>query len=277
MRRILSISIFLLTALTLWLFVLGRWQLPQTISEFGQVFDKQFKLTMIVIGISFAAFQLALGVILWRGHKSSSTKKLVENFKIEIIWTLFAAILFFTLAFLGQRVWATLLKPQQTAEVFRLEVVAQQFQWNFHYAGRDKVFGQTKPEFIRDSELNFIGLDNSDPNAKDDIVSSVLIVPVNQSVEMKVISRDVTHSFWVPALRFKQDAVPGLTTKIIFRPTKIGKYEIACAELCGMSHYKMKSFLLILTEEEQRALMLLSQDEFQNRVSALLNQYQLSY
>lgn len=272
MPRIFSIIIFLLTILILWLFVFGHWQLPQAISDFGPVFDSQFKLTMIVIGVAFAAFQFTLGLILWRGYKPANKKRKVENLKIEIAWTLITATVFFTLAFFGQGVWATLLKPQQTTGVFRIEVTAQQFQWNFHYAGSDKLIGQTKPELIHDSDLNFIGLDNGDPNAKDDIVSSVLVVPVNQSVELIVKSRDVTHSFWVPALRFKQDAVPGLTTKIIFRPTKIGKYEIACAELCGMSHYKMKSFLLIVTEEEHRALMLLSQNDFQNRVSALLNQ-----
>lgn len=277
MPRILSISIFLLTVLTVCLFIFGRWQLPQAISDFGQVFDTQFKVTMIVIGIAFAAFQLALAFILWRRNKTPNSKKTVENFKIEIVWTLFTAIIFFTLAFFGQRVWAALLKPEQTKEIFRLEVVGQQFQWNFHYAGRDKRFGQTKPELIRDSELNFIGLDSTDPNAKDDIVSSVMVVPVNQTVELTMKSRDVTHSFWVPSLRFKQDAVPGLTTKIIFRPTVIGKYEIACAELCGMSHYKMKSFLLILTQEEHHSLMLLSQEDFQNKIATLLNKYQLSY
>jgi cytochrome c oxidase subunit 2 len=270
MRRTLSISIFLLTALTVWLFVFSRWQLPQTISDFGQVFDSQFKLTMIVIGVAFIVFQVLLGLIVWRKSQTSTGAK--ENLKVEIAWTLFTTTIFLTLAFLGQRVWFALLKPQNKNDVVKIVVIAQQFQWNFHYAGRDKIFGQTKPRLINDAELNYIGLDKADANAKDDIISSVLVVPVNQTVELTMKSRDVTHSFWVAPLRFKQDLVPGLTTKIVFRPTQMGKYEIACAELCGISHYKMKSYLLIVSEEEHQQLMLLSQEDFQTKVSGLLNQ-----
>ena len=192
MRRTLSISIFLLTALTVWLFVYSRWQLPQAISDFGQVFDSQFKLTMIVIGVAFVVFQILLGLTIWRKKQTSNGAK--ENLKIEIAWTLFTAIVFLSLAFLGQRVWFALLKPQHKDEAVKIIVTAQQFQWNFHYAGRDKIFGQTKPQLINDAELNFIGLDKSDANAKDDIVSSVLVVPVNQTVELTMKSRDVTHS-----------------------------------------------------------------------------------
>lgn len=269
MRRVLPTTIFLLTVLTVWIFVSERWQMPQAISDFGKVYDSQFKLTMIVIGIAFIIFQVLLGLIIWRGNSKTSSVK--ENLKVEIGWTFLTAIVFFTLAFWGQRVWAALLKPETQTESFKVEITAQQFQWNFHYAGKDKIFGQTKPELIRDSELNYIGLDKTDTNAKDDIVSSVLVVPINRTIELTMKSRDVTHSFWVAPLRFKQDLVPGLTTKITFRPTQTGKFEIACAELCGVSHYKMKSYLLIVSEEEANGLMLLSQEDFQTRVSALLN------
>lgn len=275
MRRFLFITIFSLTLGTLWIFVFGKWQLPKPISVFGQVYDSQFNLTMIVIGIAFLLFQILLSLILLRKSQSSNTQQENKNHKIEIGWTLFTTMVFLSLAFLGQRVWGALLKPENKNDVFKVEVTAQQFQWNFHYAGSDNIFGQTKPSFINDAELNFIGLDKVDINAKDDIISSVLVVPVNRTIEITMKSRDVTHSFWVAPLRFKQDLVPGLTTKISFRPTSTGKFEIACAELCGMSHYKMKSYLLIVNEEEHRTLMLLSQDDFQKRVSALLNQYKL--
>lgn len=277
MRRLLCITIISLTFGTLWLFVFGKWQLPKHITDFGQVYDSQFNLTMIVIGITFLLFQVLLGFILLSKNQSQNTYvKKNKTYKVEIGWAFLTATIFLTLAFLGQRVWYALLNPQNTIDVFKVEVTAQQFQWNFHYAGRDKIFGQTNPSLINDAELNYIGLDNSDSNAKDDIVSSVLIVPVNQTIELTLKSRDVTHSFWVAPLRFKQDLVPGLITKISFRPVSTGKYEIACAELCGMSHYKMKSYLLIVNEHELRSLILLTQDDFQKRVSQLLNQYQLS-
>lgn len=275
MRRFLFITIVSLTLGTLWIFVFGKWQLPKPISVFAQVYDSQFNLTMIVIGIAFLLFQILLGLILLRKSQSLNTRQENKNHKIEIGWTLFTTTVFLSLAFLGQRVWGALLKPENNNDVFKVEVTAQQFQWNFHYAGSDNIFGKTKPSFINDAELNFIGLDKADVNAKDDIISSVLVVPINRTIEITMKSRDVTHSFWVAPLRFKQDLVPGLTTKISFRPTATGKFEIACAELCGMSHYKMKSYLLIVNEEEHRTLMLLSQDDFQERVSALLNQYKL--
>lgn len=276
MRRLLFITIISLTFGTLWLFVFGDWQLPKHITDFGEVYDSQFNLTMIVIGVAFLLFQVLLSFILLSKNQSPITQRVNKNHKIEIGWTIFTATVFLSLAFLGQRVWGTLLKPENKQEVFKVEVSAQQFQWNFHYAGSDNIFGQTNPSLINDAELNYIGLDSSDSNAKDDIVSSVLIVPVNQTIELTMKSRDVTHSFWVAPLRFKQDLVPGLITKISFRPTSTGKYEIACAELCGISHYKMKSYLLIVNEHELRSLILLTQDDFQKRVSELLNLYQLS-
>ena len=161
------------------------------------------------------------------------------------------------------------------AGAFQVEVVAQQFQWNFHYAGKDGVFGRTDPQLIDDSSLNFIGLEEADPNMKDDSVHSVLAVPVNRPVELSLRSKDVIHNFWVPQLRFKQDLVPGMVIKVHFTPNMVGKYELACAELCGQLHFKMKSYLLVLPAEEHQALIALSQEDFQTKVTELLAKYQL--
>ena len=241
--------------------------MPKSISDFGATFDRQFYLTMIVVGSAFVAVQILLSVLVWGSAKE---KSLNDSLRVEIVWTLFSAIVFIALAFLGQRVWAELISKPDTSEVFKVEVTAQQFQWNFHYAGKDNLFGARKTELINDAETNFIGLDRNEEKAKDDIVSSVLVVPANRVVELTLKSRDVTHNFWVAPLRFKQDVVPGLTVKISFKPTRTGKYEIACAELCGAQHYKMKSYLLVVSEDEAKDLMLLSQDEFQTRVGKLL-------
>jgi cytochrome c oxidase subunit 2 len=267
---IFAIVIWLLTVGTISLLAFGRWQLPDAITDFGPTFDRQFKLTMIVIGVAFLLVQFFLGLFIWRFTANKKAAHTTDNARIEIAWTVFTAIVFITLALLGQRVWAQLLKKPNEAEVFKVEVVAQQFQWNFHYAGRDGAFGRTRPELIRDSELNYIGLDQTDSNAKDDIVSSVLVAPANRQIELIMKSRDVTHSFWVAPLRFKQDLVPGMTIRMGFKPTRTGKYEIACAELCGVSHYKMKSYMLVVSEEEHRKLMLLSAEEFQKKIGTLL-------
>jgi cytochrome c oxidase subunit 2 len=158
---------------------------------------------------------------------------------------------------------------------FPVEVVAQQFQWNFHYAGVDGVSGRTDPTLIDDSALNFIGLDESDPNAKDDAVHSVLAIPVGRPVELSLRSKDVIHNFWVPQLRFKQDLVPGMVIRVHFTANRPGKYELACAELCGQLHYKMRSYMLVLPEQEHRDLIALPQEQFQTRMTELLAKYQL--
>jgi cytochrome c oxidase subunit 2 len=158
---------------------------------------------------------------------------------------------------------------------YPVEVVAQQFQWNFHYGGSDNVFGRTEPTLIDDSALNFIGIDETDPNAKDDAVTASLVIPVNRPVELRLRSKDVIHSFWVPELRFKQDLVPGMEIKVHFTANKVGKYELACAELCGQLHFKMKSYMLVLPDEEHRALIAMPQEQFQTRMQELLAKYPL--
>jgi cytochrome c oxidase subunit 2 len=128
---------------------------------------------------------------------------------------------------------------------------------------------------IDDSSLNFIGIDDADPNTKDDSVHSVLAVPVGRPVELALRSKDVIHNFWVPQLRFKQDLVPGMVIRVHFTANTVGKYELACAELCGQLHFKMKSYLLVLPADEHQALIALPQEEFQTKMTELLAKYQL--
>jgi cytochrome c oxidase subunit 2 len=125
--------------------------------------------------------------------------------------------------------------------------------------------------------LNFIGLDPGDTAATDDSVTAALVVPAGRPVELRLRSKDVIHNFWVPQLRFKQDLVPGMEIKVNFQiqADKVGKYELACAELCGQLHFKMKSYMLVLPEQEINALKAMPQEQFQARVAELLNQYQL--
>jgi len=158
---------------------------------------------------------------------------------------------------------------------YSVEVVAQQVQLNFHYAGQGGKFGRTDPKFIDDGTLNFIGLDSTDAAGTDDAVTSALAIPVNRPVELRLRSKDVIHNFWVPQLRFKQDLVPGMEIKVHFTANKVGKYELACAELCGQLHFKMKSYMLVLPEEEIQQLQGLGQEQFQAKIVELLNKYPL--
>lgn len=280
MGRALAAFIWVMTALSVWMFLDGRWWFPKAISEHGPAYDRQFILTIIVVGVAFAAAQVALGYAVWRFRDTGDGSRAAYshgNNRLEIIWTAITAVIFISVAVLGQRVWAGLHFQPAPPDAHRVHVVAQQFQWNFHYSGADGRMGRTDPAKISDESLNFIGLDSADPAAADDAVVATLVTQVNRPVELTLNARDVTHSFWVPQLRFKQDAVPGLDIKVHFTPNTVGQYEIACAELCGQQHYKMKSFMLVLPEDEYRQLTAMPQAQFQTQVSQLLKKYPISF
>jgi cytochrome c oxidase subunit 2 len=265
------------------MFVSGRWWFPTAISEHGPAYDRQFILTIIVVGIAFVAAQVALGIAVWRFRDTgdgSGARAVYShgNNRMEILWTGVTAVIFITLALLGQRVWWNLHMIDAPANANRVRVTAQQFQWNFHYAGPDGKFGRTDPRKISDESINYVGLDSTDPASADDSVTQTLVTAVNRPVELNLTSRDVTHSFWVPQLRFKQDAVPGLDVKVHFTPQAAGQYEIACAELCGQQHYKMRSYMLVVPEDEYATLVALpTQAQFNKRVGELVKKYPLNY
>ena len=279
MGRVLAVIIWIITLLSVLMFVSGKWWFPEGISEHAPALDRQFLITILVVGISFAAAQIGLGWMVWKyrdtGSKSDRAVYSHGSNRLEVLWTVITAIVFISLGVMGQSVWASLRLHDAPPGSYSVEVVAQQFQWNFHYAGRDGKFGRTDPQLIDDGTLNFVGLDSSDPSAADDSVTSALAIPVNRPVELRLRSKDVIHNFWVPQLRFKQDLVPGMEIKVHFTANRVGKYELACAELCGQLHFKMRSFMLVLPEEEIQSLQGMPQEQFQARMAELLNQYQL--
>ncbi len=278
MGRALAVIIWILTLGSVSLFFVKKWWFPTAISSHAAALDRQFLLTITVVGIAFTAAQVGLGYVVWkyrdRGQEDRALYTHGSN-RLEVVWTIVTAVIFISLALMGQSVWASLHFNQAPAGSFQVEVVAQQFQWNFHYAGKDGVFGRTDPNLIDDSATNYIGLDETDPNAKDDTTHSVIAIPVGRPVELILRSKDVIHDFWVPQLRFKQDLVPGMMIRVHFTANQTGKYELACAELCGQFHYRMRSFMLVLPPDEHNALMALPQDQFQSRMTELLAKYHL--
>ena len=145
-----------------------------------------------------------------------------------------------------------------------VRVVAQQFAWNIHYPGEDGKFGATKLSLV-DEEINPLGLDRKGDGADDIVTLNQLHLPVDKMVKMYISSKDVIHSFSLPEMRVKQDAVPGMQIPIYFTPTMTSEdflnkikdserdgmgYEIACAQLCGNSHYRMRGFMTIHSNEK---------------------------
>lgn len=276
MGRLLAVLLVLITLASVWLFVDGRWWFPPGITEHTPAYDGQFMLTIIIVGLCFVLAQFGLALTLWRfgakGERGERAAYSHGNNRLEIVWTAITALIFIGVGLLGQRVWANLHFYDAPAGATRIRVVAQQFQWNFHYPGKDNIFGHTDPKLIKDSDLNYVGLDPNDPNGTDDSVVPALVVPVNRPVELTLMSKDVTHSIWVPETRFKQDLVPGLQIKVHYTPVQAGKFELACAELCGALHFKMKSALLVLPQAQYDELTQMPQAGFQARVSQLLKE-----
>jgi cytochrome c oxidase subunit II len=279
MGRALGVLIWLLTLGTVVLFFSGWW-FPVSITEHAPAIDRQFMITMIVVGIAFVLAQIGLGYVVWRfgaNSKNQEDRAIYShgNNRLEIIWTAVTALVFIGLGVMGQRVWAQLHFNEAPAGSAQVEVVAQQFAWNIHYPGNDGKFGRTDPALINESDLNFIGLDGRDPSAKDDLTTTTLVLPVNRPAELILRSKDVTHSFWVPQLRFKQDLVPGMSIRVHFTPTRTGQFQLACAELCGMNHFSMKGTLVVLTEAQYRELMALPAADFQTKMNDLKNLYEV--
>jgi cytochrome c oxidase subunit 2 len=141
----------------------------------------------------------------------------------------------------------------------RVRIVAEQFAWNAQYPGADGVFGRTDSKLVKVG-LNPLGLDPNDPAGKDDVVTlNQLHLPVNRKILINLSSKDVIHSFFLPQMRVKQDAIPGQVIPIWFEPTMVTPaenslpgcavtktcWEIACAQLCGITHYRMRGFYQI--------------------------------
>ncbi len=125
-----------------------------------------------------------------------------------------------------------------------VRVVAEQFAWNIHYPGPDGKFGRTDIKLV--SADNPLGLDRTDPNAKDDITTiNQLNLPTDRPVLVHLSSKDVIHSFGLYEMRVKQDAIPGMSIPVWFIPNRIGEYEIACSQLCGLGHFRMRGFITI--------------------------------
>ena len=172
MGRVLAVIIWILTLLSVLMFVSGKWWFPAAISNHAPALDRQFMITILVVGISFTAAQIGLGWMVWKYRDTGKTGDRATyshgSNRLEVIWTVITAIVFIALGVMGQSVWAALRLNEAPPGSYSVEVVAQQFQWNFHYSGKDNKPGRTDPALIDDSTLNFVGLDSSDASAADD-------------------------------------------------------------------------------------------------------------
>ena len=203
--------------------------LPEDVSTFGGEIDSLFYLIYYITAATFILVTVLMVVflVMYRERPGRRATYTHGNTSLEIIWTIIPAAILIVLSFMSVSTWAKV-KQHAPDSDFELQVAAKQFNWDVVYPGADGKFGT-------DDDVKF---DND------------LHVPVNKVVRVQLSSKDVIHSFFLPNLRLKQDAVPGRTILVWFEATKPGKYEIPCAELCGFAHSGMKGWLYVHTPEE---------------------------
>ena len=164
-------------------------------------------------------------------------------------------IAFLALLIVALPAWAARNEPPPPGlQPVEIHITAEQFAWNIHYPGPDRVFGRTRPDLI--SASNPLGIDRDDGAAKDDIgLLNVLMLPVNRPAVIQLTSRDVIHSFTLNEMRVKQDATPGLLTPVWFTPTQTGTFEVVCSQLCGLGHYRMRAVITVESEDDYRRFL----------------------
>jgi cytochrome c oxidase subunit 2 len=230
------------------------WGLPLNASAHGYEIDAIILYVHILMLVLFVGWGIFFTIALLRFNRRANPKANyhgVQNHisnKIEAAVVVIEAILLigFSIPFWAKHVNAL---PNRTDTV-EIRVVAEQFAWNIQYPGKDGIFGRSNPKFM-DPQNNPLGIDMSDPHAQDDIVTiNQLHLPIGRPAMVHLSTKDVIHSFALPVMRVKQDVIPGMSIQTWFTPIKTGKFEIACAQLCGIGHYRMKGFLTIDTPEE---------------------------
>jgi len=258
----LRLALISITLLSLGFFLARPWWFPAGAAERAATLDRAFHATFFLIGLLFLAGQLVLfWVIGSRGRAASdhNRKELARdprwhgNWKLELAWTLAIASIFFWFNASGVRLWSEMIHPMQHGDVVEVEITGAQFQWYFRYPGADGKFGHVDMQrYARAAEGNPLGIDPDDPSGKDDIVASTLVLPAGRDVDLTLRAQDVIHSVFIPAMRFKQDAVPGMEIHAHLQPIQAGTYELVCSQLCGLGHYRMRATARVVSEQEFR-------------------------
>ncbi len=246
--------------------------LPDVASEHGPRLDHATELVhwlMLALFVIWGAFFIYLIVRFRKGRNPKASYKGIQSHISsygEVGVAIFEIVLLagFSIPLYTERVDDV---PDDTSGATVVRVVGEQFAWNVHYPGPDGEFGRTAVELV-DLESNPLGLDRDDPAAKDDVTTiNQLHLPVDKPAVIQLSSKDVIHSFFIMAMRIKQDAIPGMQFPVWFVPTvttaemreKYGdddfNYEIGCSQLCGLGHYRMRGFATIHTQESYDAWM----------------------
>ena len=226
----------------------------------------------------------------YKGQTGNKALFYTDNHKLEIIWTIIPAIVLTGFITYGLLTWADVMNISEDDDPMVVELYAQQFNWKARYAGEDNSLGKSNVRLIDIDRANILGIDESDPNASDDIIVTELHLPVNKPVLFKMRSQDVLHSAYMPHFRAQMNCVPGMITQFLFTPNmtteemrntpkmidkvltineirdekskeliKKGEepldpydfdYLLLCNKICGKSHYNMQMKIIVEPQED---------------------------
>jgi cytochrome c oxidase subunit 2 len=211
-----------------------RWWLPDAGSTFAGPIDTMFLVILILTGIALVIVEVGVIVfaIRYRARPGRKAYYTHGSTRAEVIWTAIPAVTMVALGLVSNHYWVMMKdKESVPANAIHMGVLGKQFEWQMSYAGADGKLG-TDDDFTVRNQLH---------------------IPVNHPIAIELSAEDVIHSFFVPEFRVKQDAVPGMHITAWFQATKTGEFEIGCAELCGMGHYRMRARVFVHTPEEYQA------------------------
>jgi cytochrome c oxidase subunit 2 len=245
----LAVVLILLVVGSLVFHVLSPWTFTELASNWSMI-DFTIDITFWVTGAVFVAVNLFMAycVIRFRYKKEARATYEPENKKLETWLTVLTAVGVAAMLTPGLFVWAKFVDvPDEAHEV---EAVGQQWRWTYRYPGEDGKFGET--DAARISDANPFGMDPDDPNGQDDVLvyHPEAHVPVDMPVKWLLRSKDVLHNFTVTEFRVKMDLVPGMTTFQWLTPTRVGRYDVLCEELCGIAHFAMRGAVVVDEQED---------------------------
>ncbi|GAA3779617.1 cytochrome c oxidase subunit II [Corallibacter vietnamensis] len=271
--------------------------LSNSASEHGPQIDNLMIISLVIIFIvqTVTQFLLHYFAYKYRGEKGKKALFYADNNTLEAIWTIIPVIVLAGLIIYGLFTWTSIMNIDQDEDPIVVELYAQQFSWTARYAGKDNTLGKANVRLINLDNANILGVDESDPNAQDDVITKELHLPVGRPVLFKMRSQDVLHSAYMPHFRAQMNCVPGMITQFGFTPTvttadmrqtpqiiekvqhineirvekskelatkgeaPLDRYEfdylLLCNKICGKSHYNMQMKIVVETQEEFEAWM----------------------
>lgn len=279
--------------------------LSNSASEHGPGIDNLMIISLVIIFIvqTLTQFLLHYFAFKYKGEKGKKALFYADNNTLEAIWTIIPVITLAGLIIYGLFTWTSIMNINEEDDPIVIELYAQQFNWKARYAGNDNTLGDANVRLINIDKANILGLDESDPNGQDDVITSELHLPVGKPILFKMRSQDVLHSAYMPHFRAQMNCVPGMITQFSFTPTvttaemrqnpdiidkvaNINKirqenskalvaeggealdpyefdYLLLCNKICGKSHYNMQMKIIVESQEDYEA-WLKEQKTFKN-------------